>query len=171
MRPDKLARYLAVPSLIAEYYGTTVGNWRANFGLRLLSAVEYWSPMPLEMLTRPRLVEALNLLGELAEQEEVTLELCIYGGSAMMLAYGARETTKDLDVIARPSDIVDRLAQIVAERLSLDQTWLNKDVRRFVSDQGTFAPLEIQELETAADMQKSSASSITDNRFSILNFQ
>src|SRR5689334_7141868 len=102
--------------------------------------------MPLEI----RLREALNLLGQLAEQEEVTLELCIYGGSAMMLAYGAREATKDLDVIAKPSDIVDRLAQIVAERLRLDETWFNNDVRRFVSDQGTFAPLEIQELETAA---------------------
>ena len=42
--------------------------------------------MPLEKLTRARLVEALNLLGQLAEQEGVTLELCLYGGAAMMLA-------------------------------------------------------------------------------------
>ena len=53
--------------------------------------------MPLEKLTRARVLQALNLLGELAEQEQVTLELCIYGGSAMMLAYGARATTKDVD--------------------------------------------------------------------------
>ncbi len=44
--------------------------------------------MPLEQLTRARIVEALNLLGELAEREDVTLELCVYGGTAMMLAYG-----------------------------------------------------------------------------------
>ena len=30
--------------------------------------------MPLEKLTRKRIVEALNLLGELAEQENVTLK-------------------------------------------------------------------------------------------------
>src|SRR5439155_17576826 len=92
----------------------------------------------------------LNLLGELAEQEDVTLELCIYGGSAMILAYAARETTKDVDVIAKPTDVVERLSRRVAERMGLAEGWLNNDVRRFVSDQGTYAPLEIEELETAA---------------------
>lgn len=41
--------------------------------------------MPLEKPTRARVVEAFNLLGHLAAQELVALELCIYGGSAMML--------------------------------------------------------------------------------------
>ncbi len=106
--------------------------------------------MPLEKLTRARMLEALNLLGELAEQEQVTLELCLYGGSAMMLAYSARETTKDVDVVARPSEVVLRLATTVAEQLNLDPSWMNDDVRRFVSDRGTFAPLEIQGLELSA---------------------
>src|SRR5687768_1335882 len=100
--------------------------------------------MPLEKLTRARIVEALNLLGELAEQENVTLELCLFGGSAMMLAYSARETTKDVDVMARPSDVVLRLGRVVAQQLNLPESWMNNDVRRFVSDNGTFAPLEIQ---------------------------
>jgi hypothetical protein len=92
----------------------------------------------------------LNLLGELAEREQVTLELCLFGGSVMMLAYNARETTKDIDVVARPSDVALRLAAGVAERLNLDPSWMNDDVRRFISDRGSFAPLEIQELESAA---------------------
>lgn len=106
--------------------------------------------MPLEKLTRARIIQALNLLGELAEQEQVTLELCLYGGGAMMLAYSARETTKDVDVTAKPSDVARRLGQVVARRLDLDESWMNDEVRHFVSDQGTFAPLEIQELESAA---------------------
>jgi hypothetical protein len=40
--------------------------------------------MPLEKLTRARITEALNLLGQLAEAEGVTLELCLYRGTAMM---------------------------------------------------------------------------------------
>jgi hypothetical protein len=39
---------------------------------------------------------------------------------------------------------------VVAERLNLPESWMNNDVRRFVSDLGTVAPLEIQELEAAA---------------------
>ncbi|MCI0538714.1 MAG: DUF6036 family nucleotidyltransferase [Verrucomicrobiales bacterium] len=106
--------------------------------------------MPLENLTRSRIVEALNRLGQKAEREAVQLEVCIYGGSAMLLAYGARETTKDVDAIIRPSNVAARLVAEVARELSLHDSWLNDTVRRFVSDAGTFAPLEIQELETAA---------------------
>ncbi len=106
--------------------------------------------VPLEKLSRARILEALNLLGRLAEQEGVTLELCLYGGAALMLAYGARDSTKDLDVIAHPSDVTARLAQSVAADLGLDESWLNDSVRQFVSDLGTFAPLEIHDLEATA---------------------
>jgi hypothetical protein len=106
--------------------------------------------MPLEKLTRARIVHALNLLGELAEKEGVTLELCIYGGSAMMLAYGARDGTKDVDATVQPGEVGARLAQQIAEQLGLDESWLNDDIRKFLSDRGTFAPLEIQELESSA---------------------
>ena len=106
--------------------------------------------MPMERLTRARVVEALNLLGSLAQQEDLTLELCIYGGGAMMLAYSTREAKKDLDVMAKPSESAFRLAGVVAQRLGLDEGWLNSDVCRFVSIDGTFAPLEIEGLETAA---------------------
>lgn len=106
--------------------------------------------VPLEKLSRARIIEALNLLGRLAEKEGVTLELCLFGGASLMLAYGARDTTKDLDVVARPSDVTLRLAQAVASELGLDGSWLNDGVRQFVSDLGTFAPLEIHDLEATA---------------------
>jgi hypothetical protein len=106
--------------------------------------------MPLEKLTRERVVEALHLLGQKAADANVELEMCVYGGSAMMLAYMSRKTTKDLDAIVRPSDIALGLARDVAKELGLDESWLNDDVKRFVSDLGTFAPLQIAELEGAA---------------------
>ena len=106
--------------------------------------------MPLEKLTRQRIIAALNLLGQLAEREKVEFELCIYGGSAMMLAYGSRETTKDVDAIVKPSEVARRLAKEVAQALGLHESWLNDDVKRFVSEAGTFAPMQIEELEEAA---------------------
>ena len=106
--------------------------------------------MALEKLTRQRIVNALNLLGQLAEREEVELELCIYGGSAMMLAYGSRPNTKDVDAVVRPSETAKRLAVEVGQKLGLHASWLNDDVKQFLSENGTFAPLEVEELETTA---------------------
>lgn len=106
--------------------------------------------MPLEKLTRQRIIAALNALGQKAERDATYLELCIYGGSAMMLAYGAREATKDVDAIVKPAGSVEGLAREVAQELGLDSTWLNDNVKRFLSEAGTFAPLRIQELEEAA---------------------
>jgi hypothetical protein len=106
--------------------------------------------MPLEKLTRARIIAALNLLGLLAEKEKVELELCIYGGSAMMLAYSSRETTKDVDAVVKPSEPAWRLAGEVGKALGLHEGWLNDDVKRFLSEGGTFAPLKVEELEDAA---------------------
>ena len=106
--------------------------------------------MPLHQLNRDQIVQALNRLGKAAADSGVTLEICIYGGSAMLLAYGSRETTKDIDAIVRPSTEGFRLAEIVGREMGLDGSWFNDSVRNFVSLDGTFAPLEIQDLEVRA---------------------
>jgi hypothetical protein len=104
----------------------------------------------LEKLTRTRIVEALNALGRLAKAEGVQLELSLDGGSALLLAFDSRTSTKDVDAIIKPSEIGHRLAGLVAAELHLDESWLNNSVKQFLSDFGTFAPLEIEELEQAA---------------------
>lgn len=106
--------------------------------------------MPLENLTRTRIVEALNLLGDLADEAGVELDICIFGGTAMMLAFDARERTKDVDAIIRPAEIGKQLAAKAASRLNLDESWINDGVKQFISVNGTFAPLRVEELELAA---------------------
>jgi hypothetical protein len=122
----------------------------ASFQMQKLKSFGRIDGMPLEKLTRERIVQALSLLGQKAAEANVDLEMCIYGGSAMMLAYKSREATKDVDAIIKPSDVALRLAKEVADQLGLHESWLNDDVKRFVSDTGTFAPLQIAELESAA---------------------
>jgi hypothetical protein len=69
----------------------------------------------------------------LAEKENVTLEVSLYGGALMMLAYDARQTTKDVDAIIRPPDVGRRLAAKVAQERGWHDDWLNDDVKQFVS--------------------------------------
>jgi len=75
----------------------------------------------------------LTRLSELAQRENVLLELSLYGGALMLLAYDSRQTTKDVDAIIHPPEVGRRLAAKVAEEMGWHDDWLNDDVRFFVS--------------------------------------
>lgn len=82
---------------------------------------------------RKLIMHALTLLGELAEQEGIKLEICIYGGAAMLLAFDSREIPKDVDAVIRPSGRGMRLAYTVARKLNLSDDWLNDQVKMFAA--------------------------------------
>ena len=84
-------------------------------------------------LTKENILEGLTRLSELAKEEKIVLEVSLYGGALMLLAYDARPSTKDVDAIIRPPEIGRRLAAKVAEEKGWHEDWLNDDVRFFVS--------------------------------------
>ncbi len=65
-----------------------------------------------------------QLSGELGKRG-VLGELNVVGGTAMVLAFNARESTKDVDAIFEPSSEVRAAAAVVAENLSLAPDWLD----------------------------------------------
>lgn len=66
---------------------------------------------------RDEILRALRRLGELAREKKIELELSIYGGCAMMLAFDRRAITRDVDAIFHPRDTVAPLiAQVAEER-------------------------------------------------------
>jgi hypothetical protein len=73
-------------------------------------------------------------LGELAQEQEITLEVSLYGGAVFTLVYGSREATKDVDAIVRPSKTGQLLASRVAVELGLPEDWLNDDVKQFLAE-------------------------------------
>lgn len=84
-------------------------------------------------LNRELVMRALTRLGHLAIEEGLRLECCVDGGALMMLAYNAREATRDVDVVIRPRDPALRLAKVVAQELELPEDWLNDQVRTFLA--------------------------------------
>jgi hypothetical protein len=94
-------------------------------------------------IARELIMRALRRLGELALREGLTLELCLYGGTAMMLAYDNRETTEDVDAAINPKEAGLKLAKEVAQELNLDPEWLNDEVWRFFAPIGARRPLPL----------------------------
>ncbi len=84
-------------------------------------------------LTKLEIEKALGRLSELAASEGVRLEMTLYGGAVMLLAYNARLTTKDVDAIVFPPDVARRLIDRVATERGLHDNWLIDDVKQFVS--------------------------------------
>lgn len=90
----------------------------------------------MNVITKTLLTRALRRLGELAEEAGLELEICIYGGALMMLAYDARAMTKDVDAVIRPSREGLALAARVGRELGLPANWLNEDVKMFLAPAG-----------------------------------
>ena len=90
--------------------------------------------MPYEPLNRARITQALRRLGELALEQETTLEVSLYGGAVFTLVYGSREATKDVDAVVRQSEIAGILAARVARELELPNDWLNDHVKQFLAE-------------------------------------
>lgn len=84
-----------------------------------------------------RLFELLD--GELATDETIG-ELYLVGGAVMCLALDARDATRDVDALFRPTSAVRQAARRVAARAGVADDWLNDAVKGFLGSRGEYEP-------------------------------
>lgn len=82
----------------------------------------------LNVQTIRRLLQALN--EELARRD-IQGEIGVCGGAAMCLAFKAREATKDVEAIFKPSKEIRNAAAKIAKSFALDEDWLNDAVKAY----------------------------------------
>jgi hypothetical protein len=85
------------------------------------------------MLDRDAILGALRRLAELLRDRGVDGEVCLLGGTVMVLAFRARPATKDVDAIFEPASLVRELSHKVAAEHELPADWLNNGAKGFVS--------------------------------------
>src|SRR5688572_26347380 len=84
-------------------------------------------------LTREQILAALQALSDELGKQGVTGELCLFGGTVMVLAFTARLTTKDVDALFQPTQTIRELARRIAIEQHLPANWLHDGVKGFVS--------------------------------------
>jgi hypothetical protein len=94
----------------------------------------------LHTLSKQTIIAALAALNEKLRTRETTGEICIFGGAAMILAFDARESTRDVDALFVPKAAIANAIEEVAEELGLSGNWLNDGVKGFVSEVRDITP-------------------------------
>jgi hypothetical protein len=84
-------------------------------------------------LTRETILRGLQALSDELGKQGITGEVCLFGGTVMVLAFTARLTTKDVDALFQPTQLIRELAQKIGEEQYLPASWLNDGVKGFVS--------------------------------------
>jgi hypothetical protein len=84
-------------------------------------------------LTESDIIAALARLDELLGTQRVTGEICLFGGTVMVLVFNARISTRDVDAIFQPASLIREFAVMIAEERGLPVSWLNDGVKGFQS--------------------------------------
>ena len=61
-------------------------------------------------------------------------EIIIAGGAALAVAFNARNSTRDIDAIFRPSEVMRKIIKNIAEEHGLPEDWLNDGVKGFITE-------------------------------------
>jgi hypothetical protein len=83
-------------------------------------------------LTREAILAALCALSDELGKQAVIGEVCLFGGTVMVLAFAARVSTKDVDALFQPAQLIRELARRVGEEQHLPEHWLNDGVNVLV---------------------------------------
>ena len=83
-------------------------------------------------MNQQQILRAFRALNEELVRDGVRAEVGIVGGAAMVLAFNARDATRDVDAVFEPSSKVRTAAARVAKALGLPADWLNDGAKGYM---------------------------------------
>jgi predicted nucleotidyltransferase len=84
------------------------------------------------------MVRLFGLLNSELERADASAELYVVGGAVMCLALGARDATRDVDALFKPTNVVREAAARVAVAAGVPNSWLNDAVKAWLSPRGEY---------------------------------
>jgi hypothetical protein len=88
-------------------------------------------------MDRSEILELLDALAERLVAREVQGEMYVVGGAAIALAFDERRSTRDIDAVFEPKQLIYQEAERLAEERGLPPGWLNDAVKGFLAGADT----------------------------------
>ncbi|HOW68521.1 MAG TPA: DUF6036 family nucleotidyltransferase [Candidatus Paceibacterota bacterium] len=85
------------------------------------------------LFSKAEIEQNLRLLNDELVAKGITGEICIVGGAAMVLAFGSRRSTRDIDALVVAPSAIRLAAKTVADIHGLPAGWLNDGAKGFAS--------------------------------------
>jgi hypothetical protein len=93
-------------------------------------------------MDRDEIIAALTALAGELNQRGISAEMYVVGGAAIALAFDERRSTRDIDAVFEPKEVVYEAAASVGEQRGLPPGWLNDAVKGFLAgDDPAAAPV------------------------------
>ena len=91
----------------------------------------------MQSLTKETILHALTLLDEKLGRQDIKGEICLIGGSVMVLAFNARKSTKDVDAIFQPAAAIRAAIKEIQYEQDFPNNWMNDAAKVFTSPKHT----------------------------------
>ncbi|KAB2953845.1 ABC transporter substrate-binding protein [Heliorestis acidaminivorans] len=83
------------------------------------------------LMDKEILLDIFNYLNERLKENQLQLEITIYGGSIMTMVYDNRPATKDIDCVFNESNhkLLDHILELTKFTFNLPDGWINEDIK------------------------------------------
>ena len=89
-------------------------------------------PDDIELMDRDKLLKIFEYVNERLKENQLQLEITIYGGSIMTMVYDNRPATKDIDCVFSEvnSKLLDNILELTQFVFCLSDDWINEEIKQ-----------------------------------------
>ena len=83
------------------------------------------------LLDKDKLSEIFDYINERLKENQLQLEITIYGGSIMTMVYDNRPATKDIDCVFSKTNLIllDNILELTKFTFNLSDNWINEEIK------------------------------------------
>lgn len=83
------------------------------------------------LMDKDKLMKIFEYINKRLEENQLQLEITVYGGSIMTMVYDNRPATKDIDCVFSETNfkLLDNILDLTKSAFNLSEGWINQEIK------------------------------------------